>query len=129
MLFNLTHERKFSCKKPTRAIHSPSGWGPYFGTQDLAVISPFNRADHCSSRSTDVYEISVDSEGRNMLTNQCGSWFTIIELEVWSIRKKADSSVKVIINMLNRYRREISRKCTYFIIATPSLFIDYGLWS
>ena len=60
---------------------------------------PFNRKEACKSWSQNFigsfYNIGVDSQGRNLLTNQLGRYigsvgeicdFSISELEVWKVK-------------------------------------------
>ena len=72
--------------------------GPSFGQTELVALWwPFGGNNVCLSRFWDhigTYNIGVDSQGRNMLTNQPSKyiignkvcWFTISELEVWKVK-------------------------------------------
>ena len=73
--------------------------GPSFGLNELEAVSePFNGKDACKSWSWNhggTYNIGVDSQRRNMLTNQLSEenengnkfcHFTISELEVWKVK-------------------------------------------
>ncbi len=73
--------------------------GPTFAIGELeAWNQPFNGKDACRSWFWDdgnIYNIGVDSQGRNMLTNQPSydanfggllCQFTISELEVWKVK-------------------------------------------
>ncbi len=70
--------------------------GPSFGMKEFLVLEPFNgELSGCLKVSGFTYSISIDSEGRNKLTDlQCEtnenglkefSRFTISEFEVWEI--------------------------------------------
>jgi hypothetical protein len=74
-------------------------YGPSFGKRDLASeFQPYNRKDKCNSwswKNDRTYNIGVDSQERNMLTNQPSLLldsgnkaceFTISELEVWKVK-------------------------------------------
>jgi hypothetical protein len=73
--------------------------GPEFGIVELeAWQEPFNGEIACwswSYRSGGTYNIGVDSQGRNLLTNQLSDstgggdkicCFTITEFEVWKVK-------------------------------------------
>jgi hypothetical protein len=58
--------------------------GPYFGYDELLACAPFNGKEKCNSYpNSAAFNIPVDAEGINMLTNQKNNRFTISELEVW----------------------------------------------
>jgi hypothetical protein len=95
MLFNLTTQQLFKCIKHHWAIRFYKDYGPWFGNSELlALLQPFNRDNAClSSANRDGYQIEMDNEKINKLTNlKCESEFefdrcdfTISELEVWEI--------------------------------------------
>jgi hypothetical protein len=73
--------------------------GPEFGNGELeATNEPFNGNRACQSwswNSGGTYNIGVDSQGRNMLTNQLSEdgrggdkvcYFKISKLEVWKVK-------------------------------------------
>jgi hypothetical protein len=70
MLFNLTQQRFFPCKDPSKAITCLAGFGPYFGNGELEAREPFNGKENCISIcNLSGYRITADKEKRNMLTN------------------------------------------------------------
>jgi hypothetical protein len=71
MLFNLTTHASFPCKDPSYAIAYDKDRGPTFGGWELsAFFEPFNKANACVSyKNADGYNIPLNSEGINMLTN------------------------------------------------------------
>jgi hypothetical protein len=86
-------------KGESRGISCRKYRGPSFGICELEAYSePFNDKDACNSWSWGhggTYNIGVDSQGRNMLTNKLSEdegygnkpcWFTISELEVWEVK-------------------------------------------
>ena len=96
MLFNLTTQQLFKCQYHDWAIRCKKNRGPEFGLSELnALLEPFNKDNACwSNANKDGYQIEMDSEKINKLTNlKCeksggGSdrcEFTISELEVWEI--------------------------------------------
>jgi hypothetical protein len=51
-----------------------------------AVYEPFNGTNHCvSNKGYTGYQIPIDSDYINLLTNKKNGTFTITELEVWQI--------------------------------------------
>ena len=98
MLFNLTSERYFPCVSPTDAVRCMKESGQEFGMGELlAFKSPFNQDKaFLSWANQSGYNIPVDSEGINMLTNlkynnelsKNHCWFTVSELEVWGVTFK-----------------------------------------
>jgi len=51
-----------------------------------AKIEPFNNKSMCWSWvNNDIYNMSIDSKGVNLLSEEKEAWFSIVELEVWSI--------------------------------------------
>ena len=93
MLFNLTTHASFPCKGPSSAIFCDKDYGPLFGREELkALVEPFNKENACISYTNDsAYNIPLNSEGINMLTNMKNNRFgtlcrfTITELEVWGV--------------------------------------------
>ena len=96
MLFNLTTQQLFKCQYHQWAIVCNKDKGPCFGLSELqAFLEPFNKDNACwSNANEDVYQVEMDSEKINKLTNlKCEkdkygfdqSIFTISELEVWEI--------------------------------------------
>jgi hypothetical protein len=70
MLFNLSLQRCFPCKEPSKAVTCSSTFGPYFGFGELESREPFNGNSNCISISNlSGYRITDDKEKRNMLTN------------------------------------------------------------
>jgi hypothetical protein len=86
----LTRLTSFPCLDHDRAIFCVKGYGPRFGDGELSVFKePFNRQNACWSwANSSVYNIPVNSEGINMLTNKKGMQFTITSIEVWGVRFK-----------------------------------------
>ena len=90
----------FPAKKgESDSIRCSKDTGPSFGISELSAwYQPFNGKDACRSWSRNsghTYNIKLDSQGRNMLTNQPSEdrqdgnkvcWFTISELEVWKVK-------------------------------------------
>ena len=90
----------FPAKKDrSDSIRCHKNCGPQFGIDELEAYSqPFNEERACISWSWNnsgcAYNIGVDSQGRNLLTNQLSKeigsgkvcWFTITELEVWKVK-------------------------------------------
>ena len=86
MLFNLTCQRYFPSIKDEAAIFQTGTMGPYFGYDELLIGAPFNGEEKCTSNPNSAgFQIPVDAEGVNMLTNQKNNRFTISEFEVWQI--------------------------------------------
>jgi len=85
MLFNLSDQRYFLCCHPYSAINCYKYQGPCFGAYDLTTNPPFNGENKLSLRVNGFYNLTTDKEDRNMLTNQKGHKFTIVEFEVWQI--------------------------------------------
>ena len=63
--------------------------GPWFGNTDLTVNKePFNIKDSCRSvTQKEGYNITTNEKGENMLTGLKGEWFSIEEMEVFTIEK------------------------------------------
>ena len=63
--------------------------GPWFGNADLTVIKePFNKENSCRSAvNKDGYKITSNEDGENMLTGVKGEWFSIEEMEVFTLEK------------------------------------------
>ena len=52
-------------------------------------MTPFNNSRLCYSYAGESsFNISFDSDGKNMLTNQNDGSFTISELEVWEVNSE-----------------------------------------
>ncbi len=65
--------------------------GPSFNggnESELDVVdSPFNGNDNCCSNTNNpAFEIPLDGNGLNMLTNREDGNFTITEIEVWEVK-------------------------------------------
>jgi hypothetical protein len=86
-------------KGKSLGIRCRKDYGPSFGIGELeAKDQPFNGNQACRSWSWHhggTYNIEVDSQGRNMLTNQLSEdfrggdrvcLFKISELEVWKVK-------------------------------------------
>ena len=85
-------------KGKSNSIRCFKGYGPSFGFGDLKAESePFNGKNACRSwswKNYPTYNIGVDSQGINKLTNQPSvdaiggkvCRFTISELEVWKVK-------------------------------------------
>lgn len=57
-----------------------------FSTELSANDEPFNGDNKChSDGNRPGYQIDIDADGNNMLTNQKNGDFTITELEVWEV--------------------------------------------
>ena len=74
MLFNLTSCNQFPSKKTGKDIVCSNGFGPCFRGGDWSELSayeePFNEDENCRSHANKSgFGISVDGEGRNLLTN------------------------------------------------------------
>jgi hypothetical protein len=91
MIFNLTTKQLFKVKDHSLAIWPFKNDGPVFGEAGLSTFSPFNGSNKCvSNANSNTYQIGIDSQGRNKLTNlKCNefgmSFFSISEIEVWEI--------------------------------------------
>jgi hypothetical protein len=91
MIFNLTTKQLFKVKNHSLAIYCYKNDGPVFGEAELTTFSPFNGNYKCvSNANSNTYQIGMDSQGRNKLTNlKCNkkgmSEFSISEIEVWEI--------------------------------------------
>ncbi len=52
-----------------------------------AVGEPFNGENYCCSRANKPgYKIGMETDGTNKLTRKENGYFTITELEVWSLK-------------------------------------------
>ena len=91
MIFNLTTNQLFKVKDHSLAICSFKNDGPVIGETELSTFSPFNGNYKCvSNANSNTYQIGMDSQGRNKLTNlKCDengmSYFSISEIEVWEV--------------------------------------------
>ena len=89
MLFNLNSRRHFPSKRTGSDVWSHKEMGPCFmegSGCELGVFEPFNGEDSCQSiAKLPGYQITVDINGVNMLTNKKNAKFTITELEVWQV--------------------------------------------
>jgi hypothetical protein len=92
ILFNLSKHRSFPCVDHEEAIYRGKYLGPSFGLGELTVFEePFNKPNACYSLANfHGYEIPVNDEGINMLTNKKNTeknscYFTITEIEVWGV--------------------------------------------
>jgi hypothetical protein len=57
-----------------------------YGNELSAYLSPFNGERHCRSYANNpTYEIGLNDDDINMLTNMKDGRFTICELEVWQV--------------------------------------------
>ncbi len=93
MLFNLSCQRHFPNKGYGREICCHTSWGPYYGAGELAAGSPFNGQGYCRSNAgCSAYGIPKEG-GKNALTNQDNGFFTITELEVWSIKEEVRNMI------------------------------------
>ena len=56
----------------------------------LGAYAPFNEENNCRSLANGSgYEIGMETDGvTNKLTRKEDGWFTITELEVWSLKHK-----------------------------------------
>jgi hypothetical protein len=63
--------------------------GPWFGNTDLTVNNePFNKKDSCRSvTQKEGFMITTNEKGENMLTGLKEEWFSIEEMEVFTIEK------------------------------------------
>ena len=97
MLFNLTDQLKFPCLESDNAIFCYHDYGPCFGGQNAELVAwqPFNEENNGGSISKQtVYDIGVDKQGKNKLTNQKSEYFTITEIEVWEVNGEYDNTPK-----------------------------------
>ena len=97
IVFNLTLQKLFKVKPKSNAIFCQYGYGPSFGGGlwgELVIEEPFNEKNKCKSCiNSNSYDIKIDVEGRNTLTNEACikylthnvSFVTISELEVWEV--------------------------------------------
>ena len=89
----MNKERVFQSKKSGNDILNNKECGPTFSGKggDLSArYEPFNGVGKCVSFPHEVgYYITLDSNGRNMLTNLVDTHFTITELEVWEVTIKS----------------------------------------
>lgn len=70
MVFNLTHCTFFNIKNYRKAITRCKSKGPYFGDSELLTKEPFNGNNNCCSYvNLNGYNITMDSESKNNLTN------------------------------------------------------------
>ena len=87
MLFNLSQQHHFP-NTGYGKINCHSKEGPKYGYSELSAMNePFNGDRKCfSGANNDDHKIPIEG-GKNILTNQENGYFTITELEVWSIRE------------------------------------------
>ena len=90
MVFNLSCERYFLNKEVGKEIWIRRDNGPVFGRAELgAWKEPFNAKKSCWSNANHAsYQIPIDKDGKNMLTNLEDGFFTITEMEVWEVTEK-----------------------------------------
>ncbi len=93
ILFNLSSQRHFPSQKTGYDIYCDCNFGPCFrgkGHVELSAFAePFNGEGKCTSNAKGPsYNIPIDEEGTNMLTNKKDGLFTINELEVWKVKFK-----------------------------------------
>jgi hypothetical protein len=71
------------------AIRRVAVWGPYFGEGELGAFDePFNSYGMgLSLPGEPVYQLQINDQGVNPLTNSKEVNFTISELEVWLIEE------------------------------------------
>ncbi len=88
MLLNLSCQRQFPNKGTGEEIYCRTDVGPCYGGVELGVYSPFNGQGMCEScPGLSAYGIPEEG-GKNALTNLKNGFFTITELEVWSIEEE-----------------------------------------
>jgi hypothetical protein len=82
MLFNLTCCRYFPLKEKDTGY--PYNDELYYGAGELTVKHPYNGNNNCYSDTNYHYGIPFE-DGKNMLTNKEGKYFTITEMEIWKV--------------------------------------------
>jgi hypothetical protein len=88
MLFNLSRQRHFTSTGHGDEIVCYSDCGPYYGYGELrAWQEPFNGDENCVSYANRANFKIKEEGGKNMLTNEENGYFTITELEIWSIKE------------------------------------------
>jgi hypothetical protein len=111
MLFNLSRQRHFTSTGEGGEISCYSRVGPYYGKGELFTCSdPFNGDEKCMSYANQPYYKIKKEGGKNMLTNEWDGYFTITELEVWSIKEVVRNN-KILIDIERMITlRETQRK-------------------
>ncbi len=85
--------------------------GPRFGDSELsASYEPFNGDNKCRSYANYKGYRIPQEDGKNALTNQKGTDFTITELEVWSIKEMV-KYLKILIYLGRMMTERKHRQC------------------
>lgn len=85
MLFNLSRFRHFPSQQSKLDIWHKREYGPVFAGIENFELAQISERLCISNYGYSGYNIPLDANGVNMLTNRQGNEFTISELEVWEV--------------------------------------------